>query len=1645
MTTNTPVTDDQPQASNAMPLGQARALMQGIREKLGEGAFGCMTKWLGLELERDQYARLEQAGDHAEHNRIALARVFVDLSVSSTPFEERDNETTNVFGMRFLQYCCKPSSDRSERLAEQPEHTSASGDIYEPERKESRLDGVTLVGGPGQGKSTLGQLLCQLHRAWLLESIGDDLTDESQEKIVHAFTQESEGKDLEIPAEIAFPIRIVLPDAAAWLSEQNGSSIETVAPRLLQYVASVAQKRGIGLDATDLALVVRNFRTVLVLDGLDEVIAIEDRQRLIEVVKALFADALLESSSFVVVTTRPQGYADEFDFPKLHLITLGRDHALQYARRLVDARFQDDRRDIVYRRLEEAASNETTARLMRSPLQITIMATLVAALGRAPNERWTLFKEYYRVIYEREMEKSSEAAQLLSDYRRCIDKIHTQVGLLLQIEAEHSGGTASKMSQARFRQVVNAVLAADDIDGAERDEIAQKLIGEKGDRAAGLMKVMGHRLVLLVEETPGNINFEVRSIQEFMAAWALSLKDEKTVERRMWRIVKAGSFRHVLLFLASRAFTDLDLQGLRDALVDRICPELNEAKDDPLARATLAGSMLALEILDEGSALKQPKYVKKLAQLAVRFVELPPSPTHARLVRVLLRDPDVMRVSQSIVESAIVERLGQSAPEDRLGAWVILLDLAAQGQSWAQRLAEARWNESAAKVGKSLGYALENAEIAPRDWLGEFLGGRLVYLDATSLHIWLRAARFDAQRRRYLGSLGPLQAFFALLSQPKHKDIRVLLYGEKSPSSLRIVTIAQDTDLNFGEFAERANGYSKFALIVAAARFILDPTAATLAAQVEYVADHFDIEAIDQFAKQVPWPLAACLNVAKSPDALRELAQRVRHGELGNTAEWLTAERRWLTSKSIPFAEAIHFDDDASPWPRNIAAFGFPVLGARINWVFYMTTTPISWNPMLALLRATLSHTIGKTQAKVVAHWFMQGLRDFITGDDFFIQDFRGRRRPITTENMHGKIPDDFAADEAQRISDLTGVYRLDVFAAMQPWKGQDPAWIELLDRAGRSDRVFVEEAPLEEFSAYASRCFNENPSRSGLLRVLRLCAQCGSMTSVDRTLWKTNPLASETVQEDVYMLRLAQGDIDVDEAVEGAKVIAHASGGPRYPMGVAFEVLKHVSDNADYVLPTLLALLEHAPPLMFSWRSQIIERLRRIASSRPTHLDDDEVWTDLALPLPRPFRKTSLSKLPPLVAREPVRIESIHLENVRTIKTLEIEPSPPHNGSGQWIVLVGENGTGKTTILRSIVLALRRIGTLPDTAHKPSFRRVGMEREENCTVDVRIGGKTYAVRVDVDKKGLDNPVRDGGDHELSAQFPLFAYGARRGSALGGANPTVDFDSPKEIETLFREGAWTNHAEGWLIPIYLRARGTAENSPQKHKWEAVQSVLFALLPGLKKIEVDDVDANRIWFEGEGIDRTTILGLSDGYLMTLGWIVDLLSRYVYTMDQRKEPIATNFHENMTGLVIIDEPDEFLHPAWQRNLISKVREVFPKMSFVMTTHNPLTLLGARAEEIWLLDRRGGELIPVQGRETPALMTGSDLYDAYFGIESVFPDELGQWLDRYGFLARNPVRTDDEHTEAIQLLEALRAKGVDPGFEPIPRVSLSVDSGS
>ncbi len=468
-------------------------------------------------------------------------------------------------------------------------------------------------------------------------------------------------------------------------------------------------------------------------------------------------------------------------------------------------------------------------------------------------------------------------------------------------------------------------------------------------------------------------------------------------------------------------------------------------------------------------------------------------------------------------------------------------------------------------------------------------------------------------------------------------------------------------------------------------------------------------------------------------------------------------------------------------------------------------------------------------------------------------------------------------------------------------------------------------------------------------------------------------------------------------------------------------------------------SFLSSANALRAGWPSTatLLDGLAR-SYERAGEEEDEEARADLREAglepedFANPANETSPPRPPatiPLALSGIVRLDSLHLKDLCTIKDLRLEFAKPEVDRGQWIVLLGENGTGKTTFLRALALTLTTYNTAVHAyGNLPPDADMVRNDAKTASCTIRCGDQSYQLAL---TKG-PRETQLGQQPNGSTSRPLvFGYGCRRGSAFGGARAAEIEVASRDIATLFDPTASLYPAFNWLKEQKLLAR---ENPDKRGPiFAALTSGLCSLLPEVSAI---DVHGDNVWVTAPALGgEVPMAALSDGYLTTIGWVIDLIASWFERSEQLSLPITSKFYEEMTGLVLLDEIDLHLHPRWQLTVIKDVRRLFRRMSFVVTTHNPAAVVGAKPEEIWILKNEDGRIHAEQRSEPPKLMTGSEIYTSYFGIPYMFP-ELAEKMQRYGFLAGKAARTEEEESEVYGLLLDLRAEGVDPGWEPVPR---------
>lgn len=458
-----------------------------------------------------------------------------------------------------------------------------------------------LMGGPGQGKSTLSNILAQIYRVTLLRDDPGRNGPQTAEIVAKTLAW-AERENVSLPRKRRWPIRLDLGEL-----DPNQSLLRTI-------TATVSERVGYEVPAPKLLSWLQQWPWLLVLDGFDEVAAAGARAQVLENVTEFLAQAASHQSDLLtVITTRPQGYDNEFNIPgvqQIRLEPLKRDQAITYAGKFAREHFGDDEdeRSRVLDRLREASRDENVARLLQTPLQATIMTLLLSEHGHAPSDRYLLFDAYYGTIYKREAAKSKSVAQDLSDYRAEIHQLHEQVGMHLQRLSEESGNFDATLPEPMLRDLATRNFKI----AGYGDEEAEAL-------AAGLARTATQRLVLLVPRG-GGIGFEVRSIQEYMAARALTAGTEPEVVQRLHIVAPSAHWRNAWLFAVGRFATD------RPHLQAQLLDMVRNPRADPLARRLGLGVELAAALAMDGIGATRPAMRQELLDIVLEAFALPPLP-----------------------------------------------------------------------------------------------------------------------------------------------------------------------------------------------------------------------------------------------------------------------------------------------------------------------------------------------------------------------------------------------------------------------------------------------------------------------------------------------------------------------------------------------------------------------------------------------------------------------------------------------------------------------------------------------------------------------------------------------------------------------------------------------------------------------------------------------------------------------------------------------------------------------------------------------------------------------------------------------------------------------------------------------------------
>jgi energy-coupling factor transporter ATP-binding protein EcfA2 len=387
------------------------------------------------------------------------------------------------------------------------------------------------------------------------------------------------------------------------------------------------------------------------------------------------------------------------------------------------------------------------------------------------------------------------------------------------------------------------------------------------------------------------------------------------------------------------------------------------------------------------------------------------------------------------------------------------------------------------------------------------------------------------------------------------------------------------------------------------------------------------------------------------------------------------------------------------------------------------------------------------------------------------------------------------------------------------------------------------------------------------------------------------------------------------------------------------------------------------------------------------------------------------------------VFLKSIRIENVRAIADLELDFDGEDGGARKWTLLLGENGTGKSTILRCIALLLCGRDALPELLGRDpsSWIRSGRTSARIDGTIATAQGDEREVHLELHRdetisKTLDRnaeplaPLENALAHTGRSYF-LAGYGASR--RLG--RPRIPGDERRSgragrVRTLFDADAALWPLASWAMDLHY-VRGESFLS-------LIRSAVAQLLPGVTFRNIDKVRKTLIFDTPDG--PVSLDDLSDGYQNVAAWVGDLLYRTTLAFDDYSNPLATR------GLLLIDEIDLHLHVKWQRRLRRFIDNKLPNLQIVATTHSPMTAQQAGRGEVHVLARPTPEAAPeIRGYDiAPDRLGLHQLIEPLFDVDTVDSARIASLKDQYRALKAKGRRSADEDRR----VETLREKLVD-----------------
>ncbi|WP_191489882.1 AAA family ATPase [Pseudomonas sp. FEN] len=397
------------------------------------------------------------------------------------------------------------------------------------------------------------------------------------------------------------------------------------------------------------------------------------------------------------------------------------------------------------------------------------------------------------------------------------------------------------------------------------------------------------------------------------------------------------------------------------------------------------------------------------------------------------------------------------------------------------------------------------------------------------------------------------------------------------------------------------------------------------------------------------------------------------------------------------------------------------------------------------------------------------------------------------------------------------------------------------------------------------------------------------------------------------------------------------------------------------------------------------------------------------------------------------MRLDHLHIQNFRCYEDAHFDFQPGFN------LVVGVNGSGKTSLLQAVAKSFTGVGgddamiTLDTPILEEDARFVidnydGRIRSEKrlpvvlSAVGDAFGLSEWRIHVSQPNDGLATEHVGNLKVDKNVDIPVLAF-YRANRRWKSAGISAEFAAQQTVSRQDGYSNWSDAVvdlkgfESWLIGKTLERMqnlldATSAANIFDDELALVNQAIQVALPQAGNLRYD-LRLQSLLINIDAGKAVPFNSLSDGQRGLIALIADIARRMCILNPHMGKDVL----KNTSGVIIIDELDIHLHPAWQRAIVSALKNAFPKVQFIAASHSPQIIGSLRPEEIIVLDNGDAS--------HPRVSYGLDssrVLEEVMGVAQRKPEIERLLSELFNALENNDL------TEAKARLTALKAKAPD-----------------